>query len=57
MPKQAKTENVQLNITIPKEWKEELEHLARIYSVEERKTLSYIDLIRRAMEEKYQLGE
>jgi len=57
MPKQAKTENVQLNITIPKEWKEELEHLARVYSVEERKTLSYIDLIRRAIEEKYQLGE
>lgn len=57
MPKGTKIENVQLNITIPKDWKEELEHLARIYSVEERKTLSYIDLIRRAIQEKYNLGE
>lgn len=56
MPKKAVTENVQLNITIPKDWKEELERLARIYSVEEEKTLSYIDLIRRAIQEKYNVG-
>ena len=30
-----KSENVQINISIPAEWKKELENLARIYSVEE----------------------
>lgn len=47
--------NVQINISIPEEWKDELENLARIYSVEEEKTLTYLDLMRRAIQEKYEL--
>ena len=53
----AKTNNVQINISIPLEWKFELENLARIYSVEEGKTISFLDLMRRGIQEKYQLGE
>ncbi len=47
--------NVQINISIPENWKYELENLARIYSVEEESTLTYLDLIRRAIQEKYEL--
>lgn len=47
--------NVQINISIPQNWKDELENLARIYSVEEETTLTYLDLIRRAIQEKYGL--
>ncbi|MCK8816778.1 hypothetical protein MWH28_05255 [Natroniella sulfidigena] len=47
--------NVQINISIPENWKDELENLARIYSVEEESTLTYLDLMRRAMQEKYEL--
>ena len=32
-----KSNNVQINISVPSEWKTELENLARIYSVEEGK--------------------
>ena len=32
-----KSNNVQINISVPSEWKTELENLARIYSVEEQK--------------------
>lgn len=39
------------------EWKIELENLARIYSVEEGKTITFLDLMRRGIQEKYQLGE
>ena len=52
----AKKSNVQVNITIPFEWKQSLENLARIYSVEE-KTFSFLDLMRRGIQEKYQLEE
>lgn len=52
-----KTNNIQINISIPLEWKLELENLARIYSVEEGKTVSFLDLMRRGIQEKYQLGE
>ncbi|MBM7556628.1 hypothetical protein [Halanaerobacter jeridensis] len=45
----------QINISILEEWKDELENLARIYSVEEEKTLTYLDLMRRAIQEKYEL--
>lgn len=51
-----KQENVQINISIPLEWKKELENLTRIYSVEEGKTLTVLDLMRRGIQEKYQLG-
>jgi len=49
--------NTQINIALPKEWKEELERLARVFSVEEEDTLTYLDLIRRAIKEKYGLEE
>lgn len=52
-----KSNNVQINISIPIEWKTELENLARIYSVEEEKTITFLDLMRRGIQEKYQLGE
>lgn len=47
----------QVNISIPSEWKAELENLARIYSVEEGETITFLDLMRRGIQEKYQLGE
>ena len=49
--------NTQINISMPETWKKELENLARIYSVEEETTLTYLDLIRRAIQEKYELSE
>lgn len=52
-----KSDNVQINISIPSEWKAELENLARIYSIEEGKTVTFLDLMRRGIQEKYQLGE
>ena len=54
---QSKSKNVKINISIPMEWKKELENLARIYSVEEGKTITFLDLMRRGIQEKYQLGE
>ena len=53
----TKSYNVQINISIPTGWKTELENLARIYSVEEGKTITFLDLMRRGIQEKYQLGE
>ena len=52
-----RTKNVQINIAIPSEWKKELENLARIYSVEEGKTITFLDLMRRGIQEKYQLKD
>jgi hypothetical protein len=49
--------NIQINISIPDNWKKELENLARIYSVEEEITLTYLDLIRRSIQEKYGLED
>lgn len=54
---QTKSDNVQINISIPTGWKTELENLARIYSVEEGKNITFLDLMRRGIQEKYQLGE
>ena len=48
-----RTNNVQINIAIPGEWKKELENLARIYSVEEGKTITFLDLMRRGIQEKF----
>ena len=39
------------------EWKKELENCARIYSVEEGETITFLDLMRRRIQEKYQLKE
>ncbi|HJB28399.1 MAG TPA: hypothetical protein IAA06_06355 [Candidatus Blautia faecavium] len=44
-----KSNNVQINISIPMEWKTELENLTRIYSVEEGKTITFLDLMRRGI--------
>lgn len=52
-----RTNNVQINIAIPSEWKKELENLARIYSVKEGKTITFLDLMRRGIQEKYQLKD
>ena len=52
-----RTNNVQISIAIPSEWKKELENLARIYSVEEGKTITFLDLMRRGIQEKYQLKD
>ena len=52
-----KSDNVQINISIPSEWKIELENLARIYSVEEGKTITFLELMRRGIQEKYQLKD
>ena len=51
-----KSNNV-INISIPMEWKIELENLARIYSAEEGETITFLDLIRRGVQEKYWLKE
>jgi len=48
--------NTQINFTFPEPWRDQLENLARIYSVEENKTLTLHDLIRRAIKEKYELS-
>lgn len=53
----TKGTNVQVNISIPFAWKNELDNLARIYSVEEGKTVTSMDLMRRGIQEKYQLEE
>lgn len=50
-----KTKNVQVNISIPYDWKFQLENLARIASVEEGKTVTFLELMRRGICEKYQL--
>ena len=47
-----KNDNVQINISIPSKWKKELENLPRIYSVEEGKTITFLDLMRRGIQEK-----
>ena len=52
-----KSNNVQVNISTPVEWKKELENPARIYSVEEGETITFLDLMRKGIQEKYQLKE
>lgn len=52
-----KTKNTQINLSIPEHWKGDLENLARIFSVEEENTLTFHDLIRRAIQEKYGLDQ
>lgn len=49
--------NTQINIALPEYWRIELERLARVYSVEEEYTLTYLDLVRRAIKEKYNLND
>ena len=42
----TKSDNVQINISIPDGWKTELENLARIYSAEEGESIIFLDLLR-----------
>ena len=53
----TKSDNVQINIFILTGWKTELEKPARICSVEEGESIIFLDLIRRGIQGKYQLGE
>ena len=51
------TKNVQVNIAIPVIWKEQLERLAKIYSIEENRNYTFLDMMRRGIQEKFQLGD
>ena len=42
----TKSDNVQMNISIPAGWKTELENPARIYSAEEGESIIFLDLLR-----------
>ena len=53
----TKNDNVQINISIPVGWKTELENPARIYSAVEGESIIFLDLMRRGIQGKYQLGE
>lgn len=50
-------DNIQINISIPVSWKYELENIARLMSVEEGRTITFLDLMRRAVCEKFQLDK
>ena len=53
----AKKTDSQINIAIPTAWKLELENISRIRSVEEGKTITFHDLMRQAIKEKFQLED
>lgn len=53
----TKRDNIQINISIIAGWETELENPAHIYSVEEGESVIFLDLMRRGIQEKYQLGE
>ena len=48
-------QNVQIKISIPIAWKTELENTARLLSAEEGRNISFLDLMRQAICEKFQL--
>lgn len=52
-----RTKNTQVNIAIPITWKEQLDALARIESVEAEKTITFQELMRQALKEKFQLED
>lgn len=49
--------NTQINVSVPQHWKTDLEKLARLLSVKEDKTLTHLDLMRRAIQKQYGLKE
>ncbi|MBR4456942.1 MAG: hypothetical protein IKS32_12125 [Solobacterium sp.] len=51
----SKKNYIQMNLTIPAEWKPLLENIARIVSVDEGRSVTVLELIRKAICEKYQL--
>jgi hypothetical protein len=52
-----KNGNTQINITIPGEWKAQLENIARLRSAEEGRNITFLDLMREAIQEKFQLED
>ena len=42
----TKSDNIQINISIPAGWKTKLDNPARIYSVEEGESIIFLDLLR-----------
>lgn len=52
-----RTNNTQVNIAIPIAWKEQLDALARIESVEAEHTITFQELMRQALKEKFQLED
>ena len=52
-----RTKNVQVNIAIPASWKRQLENIARVRSVEEEKNITFVDLMREGIKEKWQLED
>ena len=55
MKNQKTIESVQLNFRVPKSWLPELKQLAREMSYRDQCNVSYAELIRRAIEDKYGL--
>lgn len=52
-----KNGNTQINISIPSTWKIQLENIARLESAEQGKNITMLDLMRRAIKEKFQLED
>jgi hypothetical protein len=50
-------ENTKTNISFPLKWKEDLVKLARRLSFQQDETITYLDLIRTAIREKYDFTE
>ena len=55
--KKSLIKHTQINLSTPFALKEQLQNLSRIYSVEENKTITVSDLIRRGLKEKFQLED
>ena len=53
----TKSDNIQINISFPTIWKTELENPARIYPAEEGESITFLELMRRGIQEKNQLGK
>lgn len=55
--KNFKNGNTQINISIPSAWKTQLENIARMESVDRGRTITFLDLMREAIQEKFQLED
>ena len=49
--------NVQVNVMMPDYWKKQLEQIARVMAAKEERSISYPELVRRAVKEKYKLKD
>ena len=54
-PVTTKDNRAFISITVPEEWKSEIENTARMMSAMEGRNVSIPDLVRRALKEKFQL--